>query len=427
MKTIQLRTGAWCGDTDMELQFPDDWEVVNVEGHPPPAMTEQDIRNRLTKPINAPSLIELSKGRKNAVIVIDDIMRPTPTAQILPIIIELLEKGGIARKDIKIVIGSGSHPMIEKEDIIQKVGEKLFHEVTVIAHDDSKNLVSLGHSSRGTPIYVNKAVMESDLKIGIGGIYPHPSAAYSGGAKVIVPGVCGRKTILHLHGNIKSNRWGGDLHNEFRQEVNDIAKTIGLDFIVSIIITPTREIGGVFAGDMVKAHEEGVRAVRDHYTIQMIHDADIVISNAYPFDGSYYFFHRGYWPLTTAKSSASQVLIVNASQGKDRYHFKSFKLSKIDRWRHTWNFFWSVMAVWYNPQLFRARLRKLFFMKWRKFHVLYTGEAKESELVAQYPHSKIFSKWADLLPVLKASHRGKRVKVAVYPYAALEMPHSSHS
>lgn len=421
---MQLRSGAWCGDKLITLRFPDDWKIIIQGGNPPEPLTDLEIRKRIAAPIGTPALSELAKGKTRVVIVIDDIMRPTPTARILPETIKELYKAGITRKDITIVVGGGSHQIANKNDILRKVGKNLVKKFPVIPHDDmAEDLVFMGHTVLGTPIYVNRIVAQADLKIAIGGIYPHPEAGYSGGAKTLAPGVCGFKTINYLHASVQLAIGQGQLDNQMQEEIVNIAKTIGLDFSVNVILTPDRDIGGVFVGDMIAAHKEGIGALKAFYQVKVVSDADIVISNSYPFDGSYYFFCRGFWPLTTGKIAGAKVLITNGSMTQKQYRFKDLPQSKIDYLHQVLGKLRSVVKAWRQPGIILLRLRKHFFVRRPGFIMFYTGQASEAELVKQFPCALLFQDWDHLVSKLKAYQLQRPVKVAIYPYAALELSH----
>lgn len=423
MKNINLRTGAWTGDKDIELDIPEMWSVNERVGKPLSRLTEKQIKESILNQVGGESLPILAKNRKNAVIVIDDIMRPTPTAQILPIVIEILTSAGLKKEQIKIVIASGSHQKATEVDIKQKVGENILKEITVLAHDDeAENLLYLGKTKNDSPIYANKIVVESDLKIAIGGVYPHPIAGFSGGAKTFVPGICGLKTIAHIHAALSPANYEGQIKNQFRNELVTIAKEIGLEFIINAVLTPEREIGAIVAGNMVEAHNRGVKILEQHYHVDTVKDADVIISNTYPYDGSYYFFSRGFWPLATGKSSSIKIAVVNGSMTKKKYYFKSLAQSKLEYSRQVAQAIFFVLISVYNPRLFMQRLRKLLFLHKPEFILFYTGDANESELKIQFPNAKIIGDWNKVVEVVKKEKNSEELKVAVYPYASLQLP-----
>ncbi len=422
MTTIALRTGAWYGDRTVQLSFPPAWDVQVVDGQPQTALTDDDIRARLRQPIGSPTLAELARTRRSVAIIIDDIMRPTPTARLLPLLVEELAAGGIARDAIRVVIGSGAHSEATPDDIRKKVGERLSAELTVVAHSASRDLVSVGRSARGTPLHVNRTVMESDLKIGVGGLYPHPVAGFSGGSKILAPGVCGMDTVRHLHDTFKgAGQRGGPLANGFRQESEAIAKAAGLAFIVDVILTPGREIAGLFAGETVAAHRAGVRAATEQYGVPVIGDADVVVANAYPFDTSLYFIPRGFWPLATGKRSASRVVIADGSMGQGYHGFAPPKQPFVNRLRRGLGALRPTARGWRELRVAGTMLGKRLTRQRMEFLMCAPGLSPE-DLAATFPRARLFHGWDGLVQVLAERHARGPVKVAVYPHAPLQLP-----
>lgn len=421
MNEITLRTGAWCGDRTISLVLPKEWEIVRAGGNPLDPLSDEEIRKKIQSPVQASSLKILAQKRKSAVIIIDDIMRPTPTARILPFIIDELKEGGLSNDQIKIIIASGSHASCRGEDIDKKVGKSVADAHVVIPHTDNEDLVFLGNSQSGTPVFINKTVAEADLKITIGGIYPHPSAGYSGGVKTLVPGVCGLETIARLHAAFTPGAPGESLDNPFRAELTEIAEMIGLDFIVNTVLTPSRDIGAIFAGDKIEAHKKGVECAKVHYGVHLVKDADIVISNAYPFDGSYYFFTRGFWPLTTGKRGSVGILIGDGSILQEKYPFKSLYQSRRDRIHRLGESLMTLFISLKDVREFFARLRNLIFMKRSSFYLFATGDVVRGDLERQFPHAHIFQDWEALLKALDIP-KSQHIKVAFYPYAPLQIP-----
>jgi len=117
----------------------------------------------------------------------------------------------------------------------------------------------------------------------VGGIVPHPAAGFGGGAKLILPGVCGMETIDHHHSTFQRAP-GRVQDNPFRQELEEVGRIAGLDFIANAVITSGGGIAGLFAGDMVQAHRAGVEFARRVYALHDVPRADIGIINAYPLD-----------------------------------------------------------------------------------------------------------------------------------------------
>jgi hypothetical protein len=347
-------------------------------------------------------------------------MRPTPTSIILPTLVKELIKYGIKKNNINIVIASGSHAKSKKEDIIKKVGKKLFKELKIVPHNEKSKLSYIGITNTGVKIYINDIVAKAEVKIGISGIYPHPEAGFSGGAKIIAPGICGFETICKLHNAIMPARTQGEINNDLRKEITKIAQIVGLDYSINVILTPERKVGELFAGDMIEAFNHSIYFFKNKYQVKIIKDVDIIVSNAYPFDGSDYFFSRGFWPLWRLSSPKMRVLIVNGSMSHKKYPFKIMSQSKSEYLFQTIKKLLSTLLFITNPKEIILTWRKTKFFRQPRFLMYYTGNVSVKEFSRRWKGVKIFNNWKILIKELEKSNQNKKIKVAIYPYAGLQ-------
>ncbi len=201
--------------------------------------------------------------------------------------------------------------------MIKKLGEEIASRFEIFSHNPYDNLKYMGQTSRGTPIYVNRFVAESDLRIGVGGIYPHGGAGFGGGGKIILPGVAGMDTIEANHRNIPGAGHGVIEKNENRADIEEAARKAGLDVIVNVVVNSRREIAGVFVGDMVKAHREGVKIARRVYKTEVPRDVDVFVTNAYPLDTEMFQIVKGLWMMRrSSKEDVVTVLLAACSEGR---------------------------------------------------------------------------------------------------------------
>jgi len=212
-----------------------------------PDIGQGSINKALFSPIGSESLFAIAKGKKKAVIAVDDISRPTPAYRILPIVINELKRAGIKEKNIRIIMSLGAHRPMLREDLIKKLGEDLWNSVEIHNHHPFENLVNLGISSRGTPIHINKLFMDADIKIGVGCIVPHNYAGFGGGGKIVLPGISGIDTLEANHQPAVQGL-KGELGlvdgNEVRYDIEEIAQKVGLDFIINVVVNSQRGIAG---------------------------------------------------------------------------------------------------------------------------------------------------------------------------------------
>ena len=282
----RVHTSAFFGDTSLELRFPDIWDVIEckMSGHDEPPLTDNQIQSKLANPIGSKRLSELAKNSKEAVLIVDDLTRPTKASRLLPFILEELNQGGIFDDHIRVVIGTGTHGPLTLEHIVKKIGEEIAEKIPVYNHNPWEQTVYLGKTSRGTPVSINREVMECDLKIAISSIRGHSMAGYTGGAKMILPGVASIDTVYANHRLMALGTSGtGKLkNNALRLDMEEAARIAGLDFIVNAVLSGTCDPIDLFCGDVVAAHREGAKRAREVYSTEIVRDGDIVVSNAYP-------------------------------------------------------------------------------------------------------------------------------------------------
>jgi len=248
------------------------------------------IKEAIKNPISSPTILEITQGKRTAVVICTDITRPTPDQLLIPPILDELNKGGISDKNIKVIIARGQHRKMTEEEVKEKVGEEVFKRVKISQHDPDNNLFYLGKSKRGNELWMNKDVVQADVKISTGNIVPHRYAGYGGGAKSILPGISSRETIGHNHLYVETGEaaLGKTKGNPVREEMEEAAKIIGLDFIVNTVMNDKNEIVKVVAGDPIKAHGTGVEICKKIYGVKIPEKADIVIASSYPMDISFY-------------------------------------------------------------------------------------------------------------------------------------------
>jgi len=249
----------------------------------------KEVEHAIENPIGHPGLQALAKKGKKTVILCDDFTRPTPAYKILPTLLNKLNAVGIKDDDIKIIMALGTHRPMTRDEIVRKVGEDVAERVEITNHNwkDEDMLVHLGKTKSGTPVTVNKEVVEADITIGIGYIVPHRVAGYTGGAKIIQPGVCGGDTtgLTHwLSAKFTGEEILGVAENPVRHEMEEVARRVGLDFIVNAILNARGEIVRIFAGDFVKAHRRGAEEAKKIYGVSIPSKARIVLCDSHPYD-----------------------------------------------------------------------------------------------------------------------------------------------
>lgn len=275
------------GQSLLEIEVPRErlGEVVT----PPQVTAAADsvlmVAAALDHPLGTSRLQNLARGKRQAVVVIDDITRETPTALMLPPVLNALENGGLAPDSISIVIALGTHRPMTDAEIDCKVGKAMAARYRVINTQDRDDLIYLGISSQGIPAWVNRVVAQADLRVGIGMIVPHLDAGFGGGAKILLPGVCGRETVAAFHAKMADivPPQLGIADAALRLDLEKfVGERLYLDFIVNAILDRQGRLYRCVAGDFLRAHRAGVIYAREVYGVSVKRLYPLVIANAYP-------------------------------------------------------------------------------------------------------------------------------------------------
>lgn len=422
MKKISLRKNVWNSDEEYFLEFPEEWDVHVYGGRTDPSLSEDEIESKLDNPISCQPLSTLALGKQSAVILIDDITRPTPTGQLLPKVISRLISSGIQAKNITILVATGTHQQSIQENKVYKIGAGDLGGVQVFVHDSHNDCEFLGNTKNGTPIFINRKLIENDLKICIGSIYPHPIAGFSGGSKLAVVGAGGYQTIRFLH-DLRSgtSERTGNIDHPFRQEINEIARKIGIDFCINIVLNQQREICNIFSGDPEESFVKAVNFVKPNFSANIDKKAEIVISDIYPFDMDFQFgFDRGLWPFEFTKKAASNILLASCLNGIGKHELFPVTnplKSRIAR----------RLANLKVQDLFQigTRIRSIKKILWRRKLkvVVVSPNIQEAELLKVLPNGQIASDWQSALNQLKKEYAHKpTVRVAIYKTSPLFLP-----
>ncbi len=271
-------------DASIEVKIPEAWDVRICTPPTLPTLSDGEIRRCFEAPIGSPRLREIARGKRTAAVVVEDVTRPMRIDRLVPLVLQELETGGIARDRIVIVSAIGCHKPQSGPDFRRKLGDAIVDRYRTLNPSPTDQLSFVGRTQRGTPIFVNSRVALADVKVGVGGILPHPAAGYGGGGKTVLPGVCGAETIVkhHLRGVGSGVRVVEG--NEFRADLEDAADLTRLDFVVNAVMGVSRDIVGLFVGDKVKAHREGVGLADEAYAVGAERNVDLNIISAYPED-----------------------------------------------------------------------------------------------------------------------------------------------
>lgn len=288
LKKVTVPDLLWYGNEPRELTFPDRWDVRVLEppGFSKPGLSSEQIREALGRPIGSLPLSELASTAREVAIVFDDMTRPTPVKDILPLVLETMEGAGVPDRNIRFIPALGMHGAMNNTDFRRKLGDEVVRRFAIYNHNPYENCEYIGETSTGLPVEINREVMFCDLRIGIGCITPHIHVGFGGGGKIVLPGVAGVRTITAFHRDVMQRDparigLGNFDDNVMYAEVSEVVKMAGMRFKIDALINERGRITDLFAGDPVEAHLEGVETARSHYATSPSPGNDIVISNAY--------------------------------------------------------------------------------------------------------------------------------------------------
>jgi nickel-dependent lactate racemase len=282
-----------CDGSQLNFSLPSGWKVISSKDCAKAPVVEnvvEEIERALDKPYGSPTLEKLARPGMKAVVLFDDIQRATPTQLAMPAILNRLNRAGIVDENITAICARGTHPAPTIEQLQKKTGPEVWTrlEGRIHNHDSqSSENVLIGKTNRGTSVEVNKYVAHADLVIGIGTCMPHPYAGFSGGGKIIMPGICSYRTIGEHHYTWlrhKSCQLGLLDGNLYYGEIVEMARLSGLTFKLDFLLNENDRVIRAFAGDPVEEHREAAKHALSLYLIPLPKQADVVITSASPLE-----------------------------------------------------------------------------------------------------------------------------------------------
>jgi len=399
--TIRLPQLPWHETKELKLPLPDSWqvEIYNIAGYNRPTMKSDEIKAAIANPIGSPPIRELAKGKKEVVIIFDDMTRVTRVAEIVPFILEELTEAGIPDSRIRFIAAIGCHGAMDRVDFVKKLGEETLARFPVYNHNPFLNCTYVGTTSYGTKVYVNDEVMKCDLKLAIGSVVPHPMSGFGGGGKIILPGVTSIETTEANHKNYPYTKMGSFDDNPMRFDIEEAATLAGLDVKIDAIVNMWGETVAIFAGALKPAFEAAVREAKTHYLTPKVKEEDIVISNTFAKANEGVMIGLDTPLSVMSPKNKDIVLIVNAPDGQVTHY---------------------LMGVFGKTTTVNLKLQ----MQLPQYinHLIIYSEYPDVAGRAYIEESdKILcmNNWDDVLQALQGFH-GANAKVAIYPNAEIQ-------
>ena len=310
------------GKTGLATELPDTLRYQFLEARSAVALADgvAALEAAMDAPIGTAPLVELAKGKKTAAISVCDITRPAPNRLVLPPLLARLEQGGITRENTTVLIATGLHRPATEEEIREIIGPDLYGKIRVVNHHAKvlSEHTYLGDTSTGTPVHIDSRFIDADLHITLGFIEPHLMLGFSGGRKLIAPGLAAQETIKVLHSpkfmRDKRAVEGSVEDNPLHQELIEISRIARHDFLVDVSLTRDRKIAQVFAGHPEHAHRRGMEFVGKVMLERIEEPVDAVITTSagYPLDLTFYQTVKGITAASHIVKPGGRILVVSA-------------------------------------------------------------------------------------------------------------------
>jgi nickel-dependent lactate racemase len=295
-----MRVKLAYGRSGLEVSLPDERTTVIEPAYLPGLPDEAAaLRRALRQPIASPPLAERVKPTDSVVIVFCDITRPMPTRRVLPVI--LGELGHVPAGNITLLNATGTHRANTQAELAEMLGPEIVGRYRVVNHDAraQETLEYVGRTPRGGPVWLDRAYLAASIRIVTGFIEPHFFAGFSGGPKLVAPGVAGLETVMHLHSAplIADPRatWGITLGNPIHDEIRAIARLAPPTFALDVALNKEHRITAVWAGDVFASHPQGCEFVKRTAMQPVPAPFDVVLTTngGYPLDQNLYQAVKG--------------------------------------------------------------------------------------------------------------------------------------
>lgn len=262
--------------------------------------------------------IEKQARKSNGVrvaIAVNDYTRPTPLHAVLPALLDALNTCGVDDSQIRIVVALGTHRPMSREEFRRQAGERVLERVGFInpAIDDADRLRCFGTSASGVEVWVNREYAEADFKIAVGTILPHGAVGFSGGAKLIYPGIAGRKTVesFHVAANSNPENQAGRLDCPIRAEIEALVELVGLDLMINLVVDPRERVCTLTAGHYIDSHRRALPRARSLYGLPVSRPSSVLIAGSAPADLDFWQAAKAIFNCQAAVEDGGWLVLVS--------------------------------------------------------------------------------------------------------------------
>ena len=265
----------------------------------------------LRGPCAGPPLSERVRGCRRVLVLCDDATRATPTVRLLPPLLEALKDGGVSDEGVRVLFATGSHRPVTEREAEEKLGPSLVRRLRWDSHRMTDPLLRLGVTSGGTSVEVNPLLGEADLVVALGSVVPHRFCGWSGGGKMVLPGVSGEASILRTHWMQAEDRriCLGSSENRALEEIREAALLAGLAFLVQAVGDGEGRLASLHAGPLVPVHREAIDAARRTLGVSCV-PAEVVVAEAWPEDRDLWQAGKALYAAELAVRPGGLVILV---------------------------------------------------------------------------------------------------------------------
>lgn len=338
MKTVDLPYGR----ERLVVRLPASSEVTIIVKPPMPVVKDPlaAVKSAFDNPVGTDRLEVLASDCSTACIALCDITRPVPNRLFLGSLLDRLQAGGIPSDRTTVLIATGLHRPSDDEEIAEIVGDSLLsHPVRMLNHHaqvDAEH-TQIGHTSRGTPIRIDKRFVDADLRIVTGLVEPHFMAGYSGGRKLVAPGLAHAETITTLHNyEFMSHPLATNCvtdGNPLHEELTEIANLVGNVVAVNTVIDDSRQLAFINFGEVCQSHADAVAFARQWSEVPVHRRFKTVLTSGggHPLDATYYQTVKGMVGAADLVADGGDLLIASAcTEGIGSPGFASAQTRLID-------------------------------------------------------------------------------------------------
>jgi nickel-dependent lactate racemase len=287
------------GAASLPVDVPPDATVVEPHEVPPLPEPGEAVLRALRSPLDSPPLADVVRPGDRVAIAVCDGTRPQPRRDmLLPLLAELAH---VPPAQITILIATGTHRANTPGELRAMLGEDIVERYRIVNHEarDAGTLAPACVTTSGIAVSLNRVFLESDIRITTGVVEPHFFAGFSGGPKMVAPGLAGLATVLELHNAARIGHpnatWGLIDGNPIQEDVRDIARRVGVHFAVDVTLNRRKAVAGVFAGNLFAVHAAACAQARADAMRTVSRPFDVVVTSnsGYPLDQNLYQAVKG--------------------------------------------------------------------------------------------------------------------------------------